>query len=256
MSFPEALSLTIALLALVVGVVGVCVMLAQLYVAAVGPSPCFWGKCIPSSAAPPTGTPSPAPTTTDEDTDSGETGTLAIGTCLAGDAAVPCDTSYQEQVYAHDDCSSGMLIGFLGGNPAVDVLRPDLETGRQSDRACSVRVPGGMNRSAEGVLTTESGTGWRWCRNSVTGQDVPCSDAHDEEVVSFSPRPRDQELGCRADAETYMDRGWSGVSTDLALAVVEHEAGDLCVVRPRGNNSLDGSVRRIGTRTLPLSNPL
>lgn len=251
MSFPEKLGLSIA-------VISGFIMLAQLFFTAVGPLPCgIWKECPTRPVAPSTGTLSSTPaTTTGEDTASGEVGTLAIGTCMAADAAVPCDTSYREQVYAHDDCSLEMLVGFLGGNPAVDVLRPDLETGRRSERECSVHVPDGMNRSAEGVLTTESGTVWRWCRNSVTDQDVPCSDAHDEEVVSFSPRPRDEELDCRADAETYMDRGWSGVSTDLALAMVEHEAGDLCVVRPRGNNSLDGSIRRIGTRTLPLSNPL
>ena len=256
MSFSERVMLIIALIALAIAMIGVPIMLAQLFFTAAGPLPCgIWKECATPSSAPPPGTPPQAPT--DQSAGSGkDESVLAVGTCIADGATVPCDSPHQEQIYAHDDCSPEKLIRFLGGNPAIDVLRPDLVTEKRENRECSVHVPGGIRWSAQNVLPAASGTVWRWCHNSLTDRDVPCSEAHDGEVVSSSPRPRDDELDCRADAETYMDRGWSGVNAELMHEVVEHEAADLCLVRPRGNNSLNGSIRRIGTRTLPLGDPL
>lgn len=254
---PNARGGRIALIALVVPAATGLIMLAQLFFTAVGPIPCgFWKNCPGPSTASPTSTPSPKTAPSENDARRDDAEASAVGSCIAEDAVVPCDSLHQEQIFADDDCSPRKLIEYLGGNPDVDVLRPDLDIERRSERECSVPVPNGMNWSAQGMLATDGGTLWRWCRNSVTNQDVPCSEAHDAEVISLYPQPREEELECRTDAEAYMDRKWSGVSTDLVLSSMGHEAGEICVVQPRGNNSLDDSIRRIGTRALPLGDPL
>lgn len=254
---PNARGGRIALVALVAPAATGIIMLAQLFFTAVGPIPCgFWKNCPEPSTASPSSTPSAKTEPSEDDTHRDDAGASTVGSCIADDAVVPCDSSHQEQIFADHDCSPRQLIEFLGGNPDVDVLRPDLDIERRSEHECSVPVPNGMSWSAQGALATDGGDLWRWCRNSVTDQDVPCSEAHDAEVVSLYPQPREEELTCRTDAEQYMDRKWSGVSTDLVLSSRGHQAGDICVVQPRGNNSLDGSIRRIGTRALPLSDPL
>lgn len=246
-----------SLVAFIATLAVVPIALGQLFFGAVGPLPCgFWEKCPESSPASSHNSEEPTPTDTTGGDDRSEVEAHPIGTCIANGSPVPCDSPHQAQVFSELDCSLRPLVDFLGGDPKVDVLRPDLRIEQSPAGDCRFQVPPETRSSARSALTKNAAAAWRWCINSTTSKDVPCSSEHDKEVVSVYAHPRRDEMNCRADAEKYLNQGWSSVNNELSLSATSHETGDICVLGPRGNNSLEGSVRRLGTSALPLGRPL
>jgi hypothetical protein len=177
---------------------------------------------------------------------------LSAGQCFDGSMQLgSCDLAHAlEIVSLGGGCDIDDLLAYLGGVDGQDVLLssvvPELVPLPAGD-ACTVRPPGSSNtHSARDALLGPEDDAWRRCED-VIGREVPCSEAHLAEVV-LDGVPPGGSLDCSATAATYLDAPFARHSDDLSLV----QRGEQCLVSARGNNELTGSVRRLGSRALPL----
>lgn len=176
--------------------------------------------------------------------------------CTIGGQGVPCDLSHNAQAVDVEECSVSAFIAYAGGDPQRDVLHPSVETTANETGRCIAAFPSTVKGSVTGALIDGRGDAWRWCHSSRLGGSVPCAEAHDGEVVFVQPIGIAGDMSCPFRAEAYLDIGWSRVRKELAVQVVEDGPWRLCVVGPRGDNRLIGSLRSLGTDSLSLGPPL
>ncbi len=176
--------------------------------------------------------------------------------CLHGANTVSCHRDHDGEVLAVDPCTIDSLTAYLGGRPGMDVLRPDLVVGPELGFTCVARFPFLLDRQASGALEDDDGSAWRWCRNSRSGADVSCIEPHDEEVVALQAADSLQELDCVDEAGEYMSVVWERVQSELDVYEEQLDGARICVVAPRGANSLEGTLKDLGTNSLPLGQAL
>lgn len=176
--------------------------------------------------------------------------------CFVDDRPVACDVDHNAETFQGAECTHEALVRHLGGRPGLDILRPDLSVVRTDAGGCAVRFPFVTAQHAEGALARDGGHAWRWCRAAASGADVPCSDPHDQEVVARERVGAGSDFSCEEFAGEYMSVSWEHVRS--VLEVVEELNGDgrICVVSPRGDDSLEGSLRDLGAAALPLGRAL
>ena len=178
------------------------------------------------------------------------------GTCSLGDAAVACDSDHDAEAIGGERCEWDDLVRYFGGRPDIDVLRPDLRLTPTASGSCVVHLPVISPTPVSGMLSQGDGSVWRWCRNSREDTDVACSEPHDQEVVARVSPDSTDELDCESRAGQYMSIGWERVRNELAVSRDHAGPERICVVTPRGDNSLEGTLRDLGTNSLPLGQPL
>ncbi|TYP87224.1 hypothetical protein BD833_107164 [Blastococcus xanthinilyticus] len=175
----------------------------------------------------------------------------AVGSCLdSGDAPAPCDGPHAAEVFATGDCSETALLTYLGGQSGQDVLRElstaSLPTG--DTVVCTVTAPEGAlaGGSHRDVLLSDAGDAWRRCVDHVE-REVGCAQPHVAEVV-FDRRDTADPLDCARRADDYLGTPFATKSADLRVLQDEQR----CLLAVRGDNILTGSLRRLGSQSLPL----
>jgi hypothetical protein len=186
----------------------------------------------------------------------------AVGRCLdTSSRIVSCSSVHEAELFGTgSDCSEAVLLGYLGGQPSLDIVSPlihrfTVQVG--ATQFCAVQPASDFppSTSAHRILDDNAlGSYWRRCRDDrVGGREVLCSQPHTSEFVYSGVLAASDSLNCAARATTYLA---IDISTDLAqLSVVPAVQGSMseCLVEVRGENHLTGSLRRIGTESLPIS---
>jgi hypothetical protein len=181
---------------------------------------------------------------------------LGPGDCLDAslNAMARCDVPHEYEVFASDDCSDASLITYLGGDPAVDIVRAIPQRVEvASGFTCVVSPPerAPHDSAAEGVLQGPIDDAWRSCIDDRTGeQDMSCADQHTGEWVSREPEA-DEMVNCEELAARYMNAPPSRFSGRLQVGAARGPAGPRCFVEILGSDLLHGSVRSIGVSSLP-----
>ena len=85
---------------------------------------------------------------------------------------------------------------------------------------------------------------------------MSCIEPHDEEVVALQAADSLQELDCVDEAGEYMSVVWERVQSELDVYEEQLDGARICVVAPRGANSLEGTLKDLGTNSLPLGQAL
>jgi hypothetical protein len=184
---------------------------------------------------------------------------VEAGTCLTAslDLVTRCDVEHGYEIFSLSDCSEDSLIEYLGGNPAVDIIRAGpqrVEMAGTGTSACVVSPPEGAagDSPAAGVLQGDLDDAWRTCIDDRTGeQDVSCADPHTAEWVSLTP-PSDEAVDCEEMAARYMNAPPSRFAGELQVRSSLGPAGPQCLVASLGSDVLHGSLRNIGVSSLPL----
>lgn len=185
-----------------------------------------------------------------------------IGTCLSDlRVTVPCDTAHTYEVFASGStpCSQPLLVAYLGGVFALDVLGNQIRSERltvQGGTSCALRSAGGVpvNATARNALTTGRGDVFRGCVDKRREVYVPCSQAHTSEVVYSVTPQSNADVGCLSKAARYMGTDPLRLSDDLRVSLVEGKGRrPECHVDVLGHNVLTSSLRSIGTQALPIS---
>jgi hypothetical protein len=170
---------------------------------------------------------------------------------------VPCDATHAAETFrATPACDEATLLAFLGGVPGRDVLLSTVDShaeqlpGTPTASICIVEVPAEVSsRSNQDVLLPRRWDAWRSCADML-GRETPCSAPHKGETVYDGAATSAQaDVDCLQRADDYLGGPYSRWSVELQL----RQSGERCVLETRGNNSLTGSLRRLGSRSLPLS---
>ncbi|WP_456599859.1 hypothetical protein [Blastococcus sp. SYSU DS0616] len=175
----------------------------------------------------------------------------AVGSCLdSDDAPAPCDGPHSTEIFATGDCSEAALLAYLGGRPGQDVLR-ELSTASPpigDTVACTVAAPEGalVGGSHRDVLLSNAGDAWRRCIDQLQ-RGVGCAQPHIAEVI-FDRGDTTDPLDCARRANDYLGTPFARVSADLRVL----QDGQGCLLAVRGDNILTGSLRRLGSQSLPL----
>lgn len=153
------------------------------------------------------------------------------------------------------------MIGYLGGNPDLDVLRAHVVTG--ADPSCLVTTADNtdLTLSIKGILDVSRGSAgdsFRLCRDDrTTATDVGCNVPHTGEYVGVPAGTVPDQLGCEAAAKNYLNVSVNEVSDRLAVTPLPTSNPDdgrpRCVITVRGNQTLTGSIRNVRTNALPLA---
>jgi hypothetical protein len=184
---------------------------------------------------------------------------IGIGSCLSSDATqVSCSTAHSFEIYAQSKpCASQDLLKYLGGSPGVDTISPLIQTlaMRFGDSDwCVVKIPAGsatmtVARSLDGA----DGATWRRCLDDRYGdREVLCSQPHTTEVAFSGSVAASQTLDCVSRASMYLDADVSSSPSQLSISKATQGKLSICLLRVRGENYLVGSIRRLGTETLPI----
>jgi hypothetical protein len=180
------------------------------------------------------------------------------GRCFSGPREVPCDTGHEFQVYSEVPCTRESMVSFLGGAPSIEVLAPSVgpvQVELAAQPVCAVSPPADTSRaqSADGILQTSAGESWRRCIDDRTEAEVPCSGPHTGEVVYEGIPPTGEDLDCVTRAERYLEAPLQRFSFQLSVETIEIDGHPGCIVVVLGANLLTGSIRSVGTSTLPIS---
>lgn len=186
---------------------------------------------------------------------------LDVGTCLSSNAEeLPCDVAHLQEVFAAaPDCSQESLIGYLGGVLHRDVIRRDISVGEQSGTACVVELPPDLpvTRSLRGVMAEESAkdrSPWlRRCFDDRSEQDVDCSGYHTGEYVWEMQRSSPEPIDCSSHASEYIGTSIGPLFRTLEVEDLSTSELGMCRVSVKGSNSLEGSLRNLGSNGLPLA---
>lgn len=175
-----------------------------------------------------------------------------------------CADPHRHQIITSPDgqCSVSAAVRHLGGRTDTDVPFVELEVLEAPDGSavCALgRATGApITRSTAEALASDAHSDWRWCHDTQMARDIPCSEPHDVEYVGI-PADGDDPLDaadCQAAVERYLDASFDRVADTLriGLDVAEEGAarGSPCMLATRGTAVLEGSVRSIGARALPL----
>lgn len=182
---------------------------------------------------------------------------LSPGVCL-DDQGNPrdCALPYVAQIYAHPPCDYSQMVAFLGGNPDVEVLLPEVAPEQveiHGHAYCVVptSLPGGSMANA---LQHNSGDRLRHCRDERTRETVPCSGEHTAEYVYIAQGANTAiaETFCEDRAGDYLDVAYSLHAARLTLTVESNEGSAACLISVRGGGVLTDSVRNISHRSLPI----
>ncbi len=177
---------------------------------------------------------------------------IAIGSCLDGhDAATACDAPHVSEVFnASGDCSDDALLQYLGGLPGQDILRVDLRLRPISTTGsllCVVDKPSqALVSNSRDALLNRSGDPWRRCHDAIA-REVSCAQPHTTEVV-YEEQSAGEDLDCRTRADAYLEIPFARHAAELELL----QDAKHCYVGVRGDDLLNGSLRRLGTKALPL----
>jgi len=166
---------------------------------------------------------------------------------------------HQYEVYGYrntDTCDTDALLRYLGGNPAIDVLRPELSATALSiggQAVCVLKASGGgsLPLATMGILQTRDGDVLRECWDSRVESDVACSEQHTAEVVSAGNKAH-TTLSCQAKIERYIGAPMSGFKFELQVGLTGG-ANPQCRVEVLGHNVLTASVRELGTGAPPIA---
>lgn len=183
---------------------------------------------------------------------------VQIGDCLDERLDVlDCSAVHAYEIVALETCDDTAFIRYLGGDPAVDIVRAKgerltLPTGRT---VCVARGPmTGVESvgSVAGVLGTADGDAWRACADARTGlTDVPCSQPHTAEYVLL-PSQSMSGVTCDDVAETYLGAPLDRFDGRLVVETDQRTDGIRCSVSTLGADLLGASIRGIGVSALPL----
>lgn len=200
--------------------------------------------------------PAPEPGQETPTTDTG-TESVAPGDCLDASlgSRTRCDAPHGYEVFASDGCDIATLIAHLGGDPAIDVIRalPERRQLTSGHPVCVVSPPEGApgDIPAQGVLQGPLGDAWRSCIDDRTRrQDISCAEQHTGEWVSYEPA-LDGSVVCEEIAARYMNAPLSRFTGRLQIGTARETDGPRCFVTVLGGDLLHGSVRNIGTSSLP-----
>lgn len=163
----------------------------------------------------------------------------------------PCDSPHSaETIPVDSECGPVAFIRYAGGNPSVEVLRSDIKVD-QVNGACIAQVPGlNVQESYEGFLNGSNGPALRECRNAVESF-VPCHEEHTGEVVFREDPTQPQELSCEARASEYMNSPVDTHFRDVNVEALDTQPRR-CVVEVRGRNTLETSLRNLGSDAIQL----
>jgi hypothetical protein len=184
-----------------------------------------------------------------------------IGSCLSSDIEpLPCDSSHTREVFAKSsDCSPQALISYLGGIQHRDVLRADLSISDEQPGLCVVELPSdtSVSRSLEGILAQElSSEKSPWLRRCFDGrseQDVHCGLYHTAEYVWEIQRSSMDPVDCVSRASEYLSTSVGELYRKLEVEDLSSSDMGLCRVSAKSSNSLEGSLRDLGKRQVPLA---
>lgn len=119
------------------------------------------------------------------------------------------------------------------------------------DDLCVVYVPGlSVQESYKGFLNGRNGPALRECRN-IAESIVPCNEEHTGEVVFREDPNQPQDLDCEPRADKYMNAPVERHFREVEVLSDDNQPRR-CVVEVRGNNSLDTSLRNLGSNAIQL----
>ncbi len=180
---------------------------------------------------------------------------LSVGDCLDDRTrVVRCDAPHSREVISvREECNEITLVQYLGGTPRVDIVLPNAYELPPPQSACVVNVPDtNATRSVKDVLLSDDDDAWRICIDHRTDRTaIPCSDPHTGEWVLLAP-PSDAAVDCTTAAETYMGAPPQNFAGKLTVLVTRSANGPKCAISVLGRSLLTGSVRRLGTSSLPV----
>lgn len=196
------------------------------------------------------------------------TQTLGVGDCLSAQGQVlPCSAIHRYEVIGvpGQACEQATVVGYLGGNPELDIprvsLSPDYDGGScvissadQTDWTGSVK--GAFSADSHNAMADAL----RRCRDDrMAAQDVSCDQRHTGEYVGVPAGTVPGQSECVNLAAGYLNINFDRVAAELAVQALPTSDPDdgrpRCVVVVRGNNDLTASLRNVRTKELPISPP-
>lgn len=183
---------------------------------------------------------------------------VTVGACLAADQIVACDQSHDSEVIERDSavrCDRAALFGYLGGSAGIDVLHPGIQVARKPVRGrevCLATVGAPIEATMRDAFTRSDHEQWRWCLETKRRQvTVDCTAPHDAEVtaVRASTEPI---IDCRGAATVYTGTNWRNLEKALTAKTSKQNGQNLCFLESLGDTQIHGSLRGVGTRSLPI----
>ncbi len=154
-----------------------------------------------------------------------------------------------------DGCSAAALVVFMGGAAGLDV--PLARAVRADDGRCFADFQREVAETARGALKSEGSDGWRRCVDGETNMLVGCDVPHTGEYLATGQAGKASGPECEDAAARYMDQTVENLSAQVRIRVIDEVDADAdsarCVVEVRGSQPLNGSLRRLGQRDLPIS---
>jgi len=177
------------------------------------------------------------------------------GCWTAARTAIDCREPHRyEEIPQAASCDQAAVIGFLGGQPGLDVTvaKPaNSPTGR-----CAVDAVREVSGSARDALQGSASASWRRCVDRRVTKNVPCSALHSGEYVATGSTRRATDAECQQAAARYLDQVPGALVEDLEIRVFAVPSGTKdparCIIDARGNHLLTTSVRNLGTRPVPI----
>lgn len=169
-----------------------------------------------------------------------------------------CDSLHTHEIFSPDaPCTLDKLIGFLGGDPVVDTASSELVLSTAEKGSCLVSVRSGESiaTSFEKGMTGENHAFYRQCVDAVLGnKEVGCHRRHTGEVIKSVPRSSTIEMNCEDAAEKYIGRKMRNLNSDLEIGIGRGSAASArtCVASVRGSNILNGSLRNLNFKSMPV----
>ena len=119
--------------------------------------------------------------------------------------------------------------------------------------ACAFRtLPGELGvGSAMGALHEENHSAWRVCVDARVGAEVPCTEPHTGEDVPLGDSAEGGD--CARAIQDYMSARLADLDGRLRVVSVHTDQGLRCRVEVTGADLLTGSLRNIGTRSIPFA---
>lgn len=213
-------------------------------------------QCASSSApsAAPTGTASISPSSSVEPVVTG----VGAG-CRLGEEAVLCGAHHDREVFFVSDgrsCDSASLVWYLGGEPGVDVLGPDLHIAKGEGENCVITSHSGLPSESLKDLWRPVSAGaysrggqFRKC-SDYRGDFVSCDVEHVSEVVYEGGGG---DVDCDAKYSMFAKQPVGGDDKNIQLEKVVSGSSVTCTARLRADSdSLTASVRGLDEMPLPL----
>lgn len=171
--------------------------------------------------------------------------------CFDDGQKVSCAARHSAELVQMDTCDQNSLSEYMGGDSDRDVVIGTLRVDAHEDGCLISGFNPEATVSVKDALKDQAGDAFRSCWDGSANAEVPCDVPHSAEQVF---RGGTDEIDCEQKYYEYVDRAYFRDKDDLALKL-SSGTGSSCWAEVRGNDLLKGSIRSLGDRAIPFSEP-